>query len=222
MRSGISASCGRRSSIPPSTAPPGVTVIAPAWAFGWCRARAGCAWVFTEAALELHRGHARVPGAAAGDLGHAAALARDDRGAVDWLIACPRSRSRSATRRRCSCSATCSPSTAPTSSACPRLRKPKQSRCGSSRTAWIRRPRCTRWPGRRSPTRCRSSTCAWTFGRPTSPRSTYINRLLIRRAMQLLDPQPGERIADLFCGLGNFPAPADGASRGATHRRRRQ
>ena len=40
-----------------------------------------------------------------------------------------------------------------------------------------------------------------------------INRLLIRRAMQLLDPQPGERIADLFCGLGNFSLPI--ARRGA-------
>ena len=34
-----------------------------------------------------------------------------------------------------------------------------------------------------------------------------INRMLMRRAMQLLDPQPGERIADLFCGLGNFSLP---------------
>jgi 23S rRNA (uracil1939-C5)-methyltransferase len=34
-----------------------------------------------------------------------------------------------------------------------------------------------------------------------------INRMLIRRSMQLLDPQPGERIADLFCGLGNFSLP---------------
>ena len=34
-----------------------------------------------------------------------------------------------------------------------------------------------------------------------------INRLLIRRSMQLLDPRPGERIADLFCGLGNFSLP---------------
>lgn len=33
------------------------------------------------------------------------------------------------------------------------------------------------------------------------------NRLLIRRAMQLLAPHPGERIADLFCGLGNFSLP---------------
>ncbi|HVY06311.1 MAG TPA: 23S rRNA (uracil(1939)-C(5))-methyltransferase RlmD [Burkholderiales bacterium] len=31
-----------------------------------------------------------------------------------------------------------------------------------------------------------------------------INRVLVRRAMALLDPRPGECIADLFCGLGNF------------------
>lgn len=31
-----------------------------------------------------------------------------------------------------------------------------------------------------------------------------VNGVLVRRAMALLDPQPGERIADLFCGLGNF------------------
>ncbi len=37
--------------------------------------------------------------------------------------------------------------------------------------------------------------------------NVQINRLLIRRAMQLLDPRPGERIADLFCGLGNFSLP---------------
>lgn len=34
-----------------------------------------------------------------------------------------------------------------------------------------------------------------------------INRVLMRRTMQLLDPKPGERIADLFCGLGNFSLP---------------
>lgn len=34
-----------------------------------------------------------------------------------------------------------------------------------------------------------------------------INRMLIRRAMMLLDPLPGERIADMFCGLGNFTLP---------------
>lgn len=34
-----------------------------------------------------------------------------------------------------------------------------------------------------------------------------INRMLVRRAMRLLAPQPGERIADLFCGLGNFSLP---------------
>jgi 23S rRNA (uracil1939-C5)-methyltransferase len=31
-----------------------------------------------------------------------------------------------------------------------------------------------------------------------------VNRVLVRRALQLLQPQPGERITDLFCGLGNF------------------
>ncbi len=40
-----------------------------------------------------------------------------------------------------------------------------------------------------------------------------VNRALVRRAVSLLDPQPGERIADLFCGLGNFSLPL--ASRGA-------
>ena len=34
-----------------------------------------------------------------------------------------------------------------------------------------------------------------------------VNRLLVRRAMNLLDPQPNERIADMFCGLGNFTLP---------------
>jgi 23S rRNA (uracil1939-C5)-methyltransferase len=33
------------------------------------------------------------------------------------------------------------------------------------------------------------------------------NRMLVARAMELLDPRPGERIADLFCGLGNFSLP---------------
>jgi 23S rRNA (uracil1939-C5)-methyltransferase len=40
-----------------------------------------------------------------------------------------------------------------------------------------------------------------------------VNRLLVSRAMRLLDPQPGERIGDLFCGLGNFSLPI--ATRGA-------
>ncbi|EXI76084.1 MAG TPA: 23S rRNA (uracil(1939)-C(5))-methyltransferase RlmD [Candidatus Accumulibacter phosphatis] len=34
-----------------------------------------------------------------------------------------------------------------------------------------------------------------------------INRALVRRALALLAPRPGERIADLFCGLGNFSLP---------------
>jgi len=31
-----------------------------------------------------------------------------------------------------------------------------------------------------------------------------VNGVLVRRALGLLDPQPGERVADLFCGVGNF------------------
>ena len=40
-----------------------------------------------------------------------------------------------------------------------------------------------------------------------------MNRLLVGRALSLLDPRPGERITDLFCGLGNFTLPI--AGRGA-------
>ena len=34
-----------------------------------------------------------------------------------------------------------------------------------------------------------------------------VNRVLVRRALRLLEPRSGERIADLFCGLGNFTLP---------------
>ena len=40
-----------------------------------------------------------------------------------------------------------------------------------------------------------------------------INRILVRRAISLLAPQNGDRIADFFCGLGNFSLAI--ASRGA-------
>ncbi len=40
-----------------------------------------------------------------------------------------------------------------------------------------------------------------------------INRVLVRRAIGLLNPGPGERIADFFCGIGNFTLPI--ARRGA-------
>ena len=40
-----------------------------------------------------------------------------------------------------------------------------------------------------------------------------INRTLVSRAMNMLDPQPGESIADMFCGVGNFTLPI--AQRGA-------
>ncbi|WP_374338782.1 23S rRNA (uracil(1939)-C(5))-methyltransferase RlmD [Leeia sp.] len=41
----------------------------------------------------------------------------------------------------------------------------------------------------------------------------HINQVLVKRAITLLDPQPGEQIADMFCGLGNFTLPI--ARRGA-------
>ncbi len=34
-----------------------------------------------------------------------------------------------------------------------------------------------------------------------------MNRLMVSRAIRLLDPQPHERIVDFFCGLGNFTLP---------------
>jgi 23S rRNA (uracil1939-C5)-methyltransferase len=40
-----------------------------------------------------------------------------------------------------------------------------------------------------------------------------VNRVLVSRAVRMLDPQPVERIGDLFCGLGNFSLPL--AARGA-------
>ena len=35
----------------------------------------------------------------------------------------------------------------------------------------------------------------------------HINRVLVDRAVRLLDPQPLERVIDWFCGLGNFTLP---------------
>ena len=35
----------------------------------------------------------------------------------------------------------------------------------------------------------------------------HINRVLVARALRLLDPQPHERVIDWFCGLGNFSLP---------------
>src|SRR5262249_19563707 len=43
--------------------------------------------------------------------------------------------------------------------------------------------------------------------------NAQMNRVLVRRAIALLEPEPEERIADFFCGLGNFTLPI--ARRGA-------
>lgn len=40
-----------------------------------------------------------------------------------------------------------------------------------------------------------------------------VNRVLVKRAVDMLDPREGERVGDLFCGLGNFSLPL--ATRGA-------
>ena len=37
--------------------------------------------------------------------------------------------------------------------------------------------------------------------------NSVMNRVMVGRALCLLDPKPGERIADFFCGLGNFTLP---------------
>ena len=43
--------------------------------------------------------------------------------------------------------------------------------------------------------------------------NAHVNRVLVRRAVWLLEPRPGERVGDFFCGLGNFTLPI--ARRGA-------
>lgn len=37
--------------------------------------------------------------------------------------------------------------------------------------------------------------------------NTELNEIMVARAVRLLNPQPHERVADLFCGLGNFSLP---------------
>ena len=78
-------------------------------------------------------------------------------------------------------------------------------------------------PETAAPFHPRSATLAYTLPEfdvavPFGPTdftqvNSAINRVLVRRAIGLLDPQPGERVADFFCGLGNFTLPI--ARRGA-------
>jgi len=78
-------------------------------------------------------------------------------------------------------------------------------------------------PGTAAPLRSGEPGLAYTlpeFGivMPFSPTeftqvNPHINQVLVRRAITLLEPGPGERAADFFCGLGNFTLPI--ARRGA-------
>jgi 23S rRNA (uracil1939-C5)-methyltransferase len=78
-------------------------------------------------------------------------------------------------------------------------------------------------PGTVTPFHPRNATLAYTLPEfdvavPFAPTdftqvSAAVNRVLVRRAVALLAPQPGERVADFFCGLGNFTLPI--ARRGA-------
>ncbi len=69
-------------------------------------------------------------------------------------------------------------------------------------------------PSDREPRKSRLSYSLPEFGirmpfRPTdfTQVNHLINRVLVKRAIDLLAPQRGEQIADLFCGLGNFTLP---------------
>ena len=78
-------------------------------------------------------------------------------------------------------------------------------------------------PETAAPFHPRSAALAYTLAEfdvalPFSPTdftqvNSEINRVLVRRAIELLDPQAGEHVADFFCGLGNFTLPI--ARRGA-------
>ncbi len=78
-------------------------------------------------------------------------------------------------------------------------------------------------PGTAAPLRSGESGLAYVlpeFGvtMPFSPTeftqvNPHVNQVLVRRAIALLEPGPGDRAADFFCGLGNFTLPM--ARRGA-------
>jgi 23S rRNA (uracil1939-C5)-methyltransferase len=65
------------------------------------------------------------------------------------------------------------------------------------------------WPETPSPLRYQLPGEVTVHFQPTdfTQVNADINRAMVERVLELLDPQPDERLLDLFCGLGNFTLP---------------
>ena len=169
--------------------------------------------------IELRRRHDELRGAARAHLRAAAGTARADRRDCRSTTACRRSswrcgESDAGTGRRDGAAhprSRCRPSDERDLLAFAAPASASSSGCSPQGPATVRPFGAAR---RNCRTRCPISTSRFAF-EPTdfTQVNAEINRVLVRRAIGLLDPRPGERIADFFCGLGNFTLPI--ARRGA-------
>ena len=218
-RCGTSAACAPAQMLP--------AIHGPAWALPAPRAALGAprreerrrAGRLPRAQVELRRRHDVVRDPAAQDLRLAARAARAGRGTDDARPpAADRARGRAtapATRASCSCCGFSRRSRGSDEAALARVRRSRTACSSICSPADPRRRRRFQPAARSSPTRCRNSISSFPFS-PTefTQVNPAINRVLVRRAIALLDPRPGERVADFFCGIGNFTLPI--ARRGAT------